>query len=72
MSSPTLLALLLVAGCSGDIGKDKVNAVEEGKSVSVEKAAEAPEADAASSVTWSVDTAQSKISALSAKRTATT
>ena len=67
MSTPTLLTLLLVVGCTGDIGKDKVNAVEEGKSASVEKAAEAPKTDGATSVTWSVDPAQSKISALSAK-----
>ena len=67
MSSPALLALFLVTGCTGDIGKDKVNAIEEGKSASSEKAVEAPGDDAASSVTWSVDAAQSKISALSAK-----
>jgi len=67
MANYSVLSLLLAAACTGDLGKDKVDAVAEGASASTEKAAQEPSSEAQSNVEWSVDASQSKISALGAK-----
>ena len=67
MANYSALSLLLVAACTADLGKDKVNAVTEGEAASTEKVAQPPAEEGQSSKEWSVDASQSKISALSAK-----